>query len=177
VERRSPVVFTFDPLTESDLPMLREWLERPHCAEWWGPAESIEQLREDYIAHTNAPNATRAYIAKIDGEPAGFIQAYVVMGSGGGFWEDETDPGARGIDQFLARESDLGRGLGRIMVRTFVERLFEDRAVTVVQTDPDPRNERAIRCYTHAGFAAVGEVNTPDGRALLMRWRRPHSPT
>lgn len=165
-------MFTFHPLVEADLPMLREWLERPHCAEWWGPADSIDELREDYVAHVDEPNATRAYIAKLDGEPAGFIQVYVVMGSGGGWWESETDPGARGIDQFLARSEDLGRGLGRVMVRSFVERLFEDPAVTVVQTDPDPRNERAVRCYTRAGFEPVGEVSTPDGRALLMRWYR-----
>jgi RimJ/RimL family protein N-acetyltransferase len=50
--------------------------------------------------------------------------------------------------------------------------LFEDPAVTVVQTDPSPDNTRAIRCYAAAGFEAVGEVVTPDGPALLMRCRR-----
>jgi RimJ/RimL family protein N-acetyltransferase len=54
------------------------------------------------------------------------------------------------------------------MVRAFVDRLFEDPSVTHIQTDPDPRNARAIRCYEKAGFRAVKEVDTPDGRALLM---------
>jgi RimJ/RimL family protein N-acetyltransferase len=164
--------FTFEPLREEDLPMLREWLQRPHVARWWGPAESIEELREDYVAQVEEPNATRAYIAKLGGEPVGFIQCYVVMDSGGGWWEDETDPGARGTDQFLADEHRLGQGLGRAMVRAFVERLFDDARVTVVQTDPEPTNERAIRCYTRAGFEPVGVVITPDGPALLMRWHR-----
>jgi RimJ/RimL family protein N-acetyltransferase len=164
--------FTFDPLKEQDLSMLREWLQRPHVARWWGPAESLEELREDYIAGAVGPNATRAYIAKVGGEPIGFIQCYVVMGSGGGWWEGETDPGARGTDQFLANEAQLGRGVGRAMIRAFVERVFEDASVTVVQTDPSPENERAIRCYTRAGFEPVGVVTTPDGPALLMRWHR-----
>lgn len=161
--------FQFTPLAEADLPMLHGWLQRPHVAQWWGPAESVDELREDFLTG----GTTRAFIARLGGEPAGFIQSYVVLGSGDGWWEDETDPGARGIDQFLAHEAQLGRGLGRAMVRAFVAQLFSDPAVSVVQTDPSPRNARAIRCYAAAGFEAVGEVLTPDGPALLMRCRRP----
>ena len=47
-------------------------------------------------------------------------------------------------------------------------KLFADPQVTRIQTDPDPRNARAIRCYEKAGFRAVGEVRTPDGVALLL---------
>lgn len=161
-------MFDFRPLAEADLPLLRAWLERPHVAAWWGPAESVKALREDFLAG----GTTLAFIAHRDGEPIGFMQCYVVMGSGDGWWPDETDPGARGIDQFLADAARLGQGLGRAMVRAFVDRLFEDPAVTVVQTDPSPDNPRAIRCYAAAGFEPVGEVATPDGPALLMRCLR-----
>jgi RimJ/RimL family protein N-acetyltransferase len=59
------------------------------------------------------------------------------------------------------------------MVRAFVDAvLFADPQVTVVQTDPDPGNTRAIRAYLRAGFAVAGPVQTPDGPALLMRRRR-----
>jgi RimJ/RimL family protein N-acetyltransferase len=58
------------------------------------------------------------------------------------------------------------------MVSTFVARLFADPAVTRVQTDPAPENRRAIRCYEKAGFIAAREVDTPDGRALLMYFDR-----
>jgi len=166
---KAAMKFSFKPLAEADLPLLHAWLHRPHVAAWWGPAEPVDELREDFLAG----GSTRAFIAHADGEAVGFMQCYVVMGSGAGWWPDETDPGARGIDQFLADESRLGRGLGRAMVRAFVERLFEDPAVSVVQTDPSPGNTRAIRCYAAAGFEAVGEVTTPDGPALLMRCRRP----
>ncbi len=164
--------FRFDPLTQQHLPMLREWLLRPHVAQWWGDAESIAELHSDYILAAGEPNATRAYIAKLGAEPIGFIQSYVVMGSGGGWWEDETDPGARGIDQFLCEARQLNQGIGRRMIRAFVSRLFGDAGVSVIQTDPDPTNLRAVRCYAAAGFRAVTPVITPDGPALLMRCTR-----
>jgi len=166
---KAAMSFEFKPLAETDLALLQGWLERPHVAQWWGPAESVDELREDFLAG----GTTRAFIAYLNGEAVGFLQCYVVMGSGDGWWEEETDPGARGIDQFLAHGEQLNRGLGRAMVRAFVDHLLEDPAVTVVQTDPSPDNPRAIRCYAAAGFGAVGEVVTPDGPALLMRRRRP----
>ena len=164
--------FHFKPLTEDDLPIVRGWLLRPHVAEWWGPVESMDELREAYVTHADEARATRAYLAHDAGRPIGFIQCYAVMGSGDGWWEDETDSGARGIDQFLAEADDLGKGLGRSMIRSFVAMLFRDPSVSVVQTDPDPDNVRAIRCYRAAGFLPVGVVETPDGPALLLKQAR-----
>jgi RimJ/RimL family protein N-acetyltransferase len=165
--------FRFDALREQDLPLLREWLVRPHVAQWWPDPSTVDELREDYFSPAAAASGLRAYIVRRGGRAIGFLQSYVVLGSGDGWWADETDPGARGTDQFLAEERDLGRGLGSAMLRAFLAHLFADPAVTVVQTDPDPRNERAIRCYRRAGFRDVGIVATPDGPALLMRCPRP----
>jgi RimJ/RimL family protein N-acetyltransferase len=168
---------SFRLITPGDLLMLHGWLGRPHVAEWWSDTPSVAELQQDYVDDPANGGSTRGYIALRDGEPIGFIQSYVVMGSGDGWWEDETDPGARGIDQFLANAEQLGQGLGTAMVRAFVMLLFADPAVTQVQTDPSPRNERAIRCYRRAGFSDVGGVSTPDGPAWLMRTHRPHSAT
>ncbi len=110
----------------------------------------------------------RAYFAYLNDEPIGFIQSYVAAHAGDGWWPEERDLGVIGIDQFLADEPRLNRGIGTAMVRAFVEMLFEDPATTRVQTDPNPGKARAIRCYEKAGFRRVGEVDTPDGTALLM---------
>lgn len=160
--------WTFRPLVAADLPMLHEWLGRPHVAEWWKTPPSYAGVVAEFREHLDPQFTTRGYIALRDGEPAGFIQSYRVMGSGDGWWPAETDPGARGIDQFLADGDSLGRGLGRAMISAFVERLFADPAVTKVQTDPSPDNLRAIRAYRRAGFELESEVTTPDGPALLM---------
>lgn len=161
-------MISFRPLAASDLTVLHEWLHRPHVSEWWGDPGTYVEVERDYLPYTTSDSTTRGYIALLKNEPIGFIQSYVVMGSGEGWWEQETDPGARGIDQFLCNPNQLGQGLGSAMVHAFVDQLFQDPVVTKVQTDPSPENERAIRSYQRAGFVAVGEVITPDGFALLM---------
>lgn len=164
-------LYTFSPLREADLPLLHDWIHRPHVAEWWGggdAGENLEDTKRKYLPRLQEGFSVKAYIALFSGEPIGFIQSYVALGCGDGWWEDETDPGVRGIDQFLCDGSKLGQGLGSRMVAAFVRKLFEDPGVTKVQTDPDPTNVRAIRCYEKAGFRPVEKLATPDGPALLM---------
>ncbi|MCU0635646.1 MAG: GNAT family N-acetyltransferase [Gemmatimonadaceae bacterium] len=165
--------FTFRPITGDDMPLLFEWLTRPHVAEWWDPPATLAETIAEYDPRVTPDPTTRVYIALADGTPVGYIQSYVAMGSGGGWWTDVTDPGVRGIDLFLADAAHLGRGLGTAMVAAFVAQLFEDPAVTRIQIDPHPSNTRAIRCYEKAGFVGVGEIETPDGRAWFMELARP----
>jgi RimJ/RimL family protein N-acetyltransferase len=165
--------FSFRPLQAADLPMLHGWLSRPHWTEWWGKAPTLAEVEAEYGVSINDPGQVQPHVALLDGEPFAYIQSYVAMGSGDGWWEDETDPGVRGIDQSIGDAAHLGKGLGTAMVKAFVARLLADPQVTRIQTDPDPRNARAIRCYEKAGFRAIGEVQTPDGTALLMLCERP----
>lgn len=152
----------------SDLPLLHEWLSRPHVMEWWGDPPSLHELDGEYGPAVRGESLDAHYIAFAEGAPIGYIQSYVAMASGDGWWADVTDPGLRGIDQFLANAHQLGRGFGTTMVRTFIQALLSEPGVTRVQVDPSPANARAIRCYEKAGFYPVAEVDTPDGRALLM---------
>lgn len=164
--------FRFQPLADEHLEMLAEWPTRPHVAEYWGTGDSADELRADYLAPDRDDPATEAFIVSLDDRSIGFIQVYIVAGCSGGWWTDETDPGARGVDQFLAHANDLNKGLGSAMVRAFLTRIFAEPTVTSVQTDPNPENPRAIRAYEKAGFVKDRVVNTPDGQALLMRCTR-----
>jgi len=147
------MIFAFRRATDADRARIDEWLTRPHVTEWgWGGPIDDEEL-------------DLAFVAELDGTPVGLLLSYVVMGE---WWPKETDPGARGVDLFLADPALLGTGAGTTMLRQFVDRLFADPAVTKVQIDPSPKNARAIRSFEKAGFRSVGEVDTPDGRALLM---------
>lgn len=168
---------SFRPMLEADLPLLHEWIQRPHVAEWWGGGVggSLGDTRRKYLPRLEPDSPVKCYIALLGGDPLGFIQSYVAVACGDGWWADETDPGVLGIDQFLADGSKLGRGLGSQLVTAFVRNLFHDPNVTKVQADPDPRNARAIRCYEKAGFRPLGEVTTPDGIALLMAIERRES--
>jgi AacA4 family aminoglycoside N(6')-acetyltransferase len=161
----------FRPLALGDLAMLHDWLNRAHVVEWWGGDDerpTLEQTIAKYAPRVFAEDRVSPFIALLDARPIGYTQSYVAMKSGDGWWEDVTDPGVRGIDQFLCNAHELGQGLGTRMVSAFVDKLFEDARVTRIQTDPMPTNTRAIRCYEKAGFQRTREVDTPDGRALLM---------
>jgi len=167
--REEPV--TLRLMTESDLVMLHEWLNRPHIVEWWGGEEerpSLAEVLEHYRPRVLGEEPVTMYIAMLASEPIGFAQSYTALGCGDGWWEEETDPGVRGIDQSLANPAQLNQGLGTRLVRALVERLFADPAVTKIQTDPAPANLRAIRCYEKAGFVKERIVSTPDGPAVYM---------
>jgi RimJ/RimL family protein N-acetyltransferase len=90
------------------------------------------------------------------------------MGAGEGWWEDEHDPGACGVDRFSGHPHCLDQGLGTAMLRSFLALMFDEPEVTLIQADPPPNNHRAIRCYAKAGFAMVARVVTPHGPALPM---------
>lgn len=174
---------TFRPMTEADLPLMHDWLGRPHVRAWWADAEeTLAEVRAAYLPRLagpevlplDAPAGVTQYLAYEGEAPLGYLQAYRVMAhQAEGWWPDETDPTALGIDQFIGLPDRLGQGLGTRMVRAFLAFLFADPRVTKVQTDPDPANGRAIACYRKAGFQDVGVVATPDGPALLMRADRP----
>lgn len=158
-------------MTEADLEMLHDWLNRPHIVEWWGGEEarpSLEEVRQHYHPSALAAEGVTPYIALVGTEPIGYAQSYIAMGSGDGWWEEENDPGVRGIDQSLANAADLNKGLGTALVRALVSHLFSDPAVTKIQTDPSPDNPRAIRCYEKAGFVQMGTIATPDGPAVYV---------
>jgi AacA4 family aminoglycoside N(6')-acetyltransferase len=158
-------------MTEQDLPMLHDWLNRPHIVEWWGGEEArptLDDVMKHYMPRVLAQESVTPYIAMLHDEPIGYAQSYVALGSGDGWWEEETDPGVRGIDQTLANPTQLNRGLGTKLVRALVDLLLSDPSVTRIQTDPAPRNLRAIRCYEKAGFVQEKVITTPDGPAAFM---------
>ena len=145
--------FEFKPLREQDLPLLLEWLNRPHVSEWWRGEGSLDELRANYLQ-----SDARPFFAYLDGDAVAYIQSYPAK-----------ERGVVGIDQFLAHQHHLSRGLGTLLVRQFVEFLFRDPTVGAIEVDPAPGNGRAIRCYEKAGFRFIARVVGPDGPAHLMR--------
>ena len=77
--------------------------------------------------------------------------------------------------EFTFGSGQHNQGIGSAMVRAFVERVFQDPAVTGVHTDPSPDNQRAIRSYVRAGFVVQHEVTPPDRIAVLMLRDRPRT--
>lgn len=164
----------FRPLAEADLPLLCTWLNRPHLADWKCGDGSLDAVRSAYSPGVEA-GMVRRYLACLGSEPIGYIQWYVAVDRGDGWWSGNTDPSVRGLDQFIADPGRLDQGLGTAMATRFAALLLQDPAVSRLQVDPRPDNLRAIRCYEKAGFRPRGLVNTPDGAALLMVLERPRA--
>jgi aminoglycoside 6'-N-acetyltransferase len=158
----APPAYAFRAMRAADLPMMRNWLEAPHVAEWWGnPAAQFALVRDD-LEH----RAIQQFIVAIGNRPFAYVHCYDPTA-----WPDNgfgaQPEGTRGMDQFIGEPDMIGCGHGSALIRDFIERLVQSGTPRVV-TDPDPANARAVRAYEKAGFAKVRLVDTPDGRALLM---------
>ena len=161
--------FEFHPLTEADLPMLCQWLNRPHLQQWWRKGEiALDTVRQHYLPRIVEPDTAHPYLASINDQAVGYNQYYLATEGTVPWWPNQPGPGVLGIDQFLADGDRLGQGLGTAMVSQFVARLMQDPHVSEIRVDPRPDNLRAIRCYEKVGFRAVGPITTPDGLALMM---------
>ena len=79
-------------MTEHDLAMLYEWLNRSHIVEWWGgeARPTLADVQEQYLPSVLAQESVTPYIAMLNGEPIGYAQSYVALGSGDGWWEEEN---------------------------------------------------------------------------------------
>jgi aminoglycoside 6'-N-acetyltransferase len=147
-------------MSAGDLALVRGWLARPHVAEWWQDADEFEYVSGDLAHHDVAQ-----FIVTVDERPLGYLQCYNIGEWNAGFGPQPS--GTRGIDQFIGEADLIGRGHGSAFIRRFIEELLGNGTPRVV-VDPSPANPRAIRAYEKAGFRRDREVDTPDGRALLM---------
>jgi aminoglycoside 6'-N-acetyltransferase len=155
-------IYRFEPMTADDLPLVRRWLMTAHVSEWWGdPPEQLTLVTEDL----DEP-AMDQYIVVKDNRAFAYLQCYAQTA-----WPENGlglhPAGTRGIDQFIGEVDMVGCGHGSAFIRAFTDHLLAAGIPRVI-TDPDPTNARAVRAYEKAGFHKAHEVDTPDGRALLM---------
>jgi aminoglycoside 6'-N-acetyltransferase len=153
--------YVFRPISSGDLPLIRQWLARPHVSEWWGnPMKQYALVSGDL----DEP-AMDQFIVSVGGRPFGYLQCYDLTEWKTGFGPQPS--GTRGIDLFIGAPDMIERGHGSALIRSFVDDRLQKGAPRIV-TDPDPVNTRAVRAYEKAGFRRDRMVDTPDGPALLM---------
>ena len=153
--------YQFRPMSADDLPLVRDWLARPHVRAWWGDPDEQFGLVSGDMTHP----AMDQYIVSTGEKRFGYLQCYQMTEWNTGFGAQPE--GARGIDQMIGEAGMIGRGHGSAFIRAFIEGLLANGTPRVV-VDPDPQNARAIRAYEKAGFSKDKLVDTPDGAALLM---------
>jgi aminoglycoside 6'-N-acetyltransferase len=154
--------YQFRPMSADDLPLVKDWLARPHVVEWWG--DTYQQF--ELVSGDLEIEAMDQFIVAAGERPFAYLQCYDPQ-----VWPDnglgDHPDGTRGIDQFIGEPDMVDRGHGSAFIKTFIDGLIAEGAPRII-TDPDPANARAIRAYEKAGFQRDREVDTPDGRALLM---------
>jgi aminoglycoside 6'-N-acetyltransferase len=157
--------YAFRRMTESDLPLLEQWLQLPDWRLWWGePEEELASLAADL-----QEPGMRLWIVEHDDTPFAFLQDYRVHAWADHPYRDLLPDGACGIDQSIGIPDMLGRGHGSAFIAQHAERLLADGEPCIV-TDPHPDNVRAIRAYEKAGFTRLCELDEAGdwGPVLLM---------
>ena len=156
----SNITFGYKPVSESDLLLIHEWLDRPHIAEWihgQGLQNTLNGLKK-FIS--GQPTSGTYWIAYLEGEPFAFlISAH----------RNATEPELEsvsvvgnhivGIDIFIGDVNMTGKGLGTKLIKDFLLSNFKDATDFLI--DPEASNSRAIHVYEKVGFRIVGEFIAP----------------
>jgi aminoglycoside 6'-N-acetyltransferase len=62
----------FRPMTADDLPIVQQWLGKPHVAAWWGdPVEQYALVRDD-MSHPDM----KQFIVEHARQPFAYLQCY-----------------------------------------------------------------------------------------------------
>ncbi len=157
-----PDPYALRAFTATDLPMMADWLATPHLREWWGvPAEELALLTEDL----DNPLMDQQ-IGLVDASAFAYLQSYPCQAWGAPQFGDRPD-GSHSVDMCVGPPDMLGRGHGAEILRLYANTLIA-RGATEVLIDPDPDNERAVRCYRRAGFRDMAIRPGEDGTPVLV---------
>ena len=174
---------SFRPLTSDDLPLLADWLGRPHVERWWREAADLKSVRCRYGPLIEGSDPSEAFLWVVDGEPIGYVQRYLLDDNPE--WRAAVAPGlghavGAGIDYLIGVETLIGKGLGRRMITDFVSASWlRYPAIGAVIAAVQQDNVASWRALEGAGFhrAWTGNLESEDpsdaGPSYLYRTRRP----
>ncbi len=159
----------FKEIKSEDFILIRKWFKNPHVKEVW-ENEEFEEPYEEYIFRTS-DETIKQFILYYNSTPIGYFQFYWASKVGNNWWPG-IDPETVGIDFYIGETSFLGRGIGTLIILNALEFLFKDKSINRIIADPSPNNLKIIHLLTKCGFQSKGEINTPDGKAILMELKR-----
>jgi aminoglycoside 6'-N-acetyltransferase len=164
-------VIEFRPITEDDLPLLRNWLGRDHVRRWW--REPIEQELAAASAAIDGREPADQYLIVLDGRPLGMIQTY--LASSDPDWNAivQAGPGVAGVDLLIGEEALIGAGLGPRVLAEFTRRIvFADPDTPACIATVEEANRRSWRAFEKAGFRHVRDLEEEGLPHRLLRLDR-----
>jgi RimJ/RimL family protein N-acetyltransferase len=165
----------FRRLVQDDLPLVFTWLGRPHVSKWYASAPtSFAEVMAKYGPRTEESSAVQAYIVRVDGADAGYIQTYPIELFADYAERLAAGPDAAGVDLFLGDAWRVGHGVGPTVIRRFVEEIvFGRNAAAVALAGPSEANLASIRAFEKAGFSRWKVVDAGGAEPeCVMRMER-----
>jgi len=160
----------YRPLAEADLPLMADWLNRPHLRAFY-QREPISPVAvaAKYGPPIRGEDASQSWLAVLAGAPFGYLQCYRLAD-----WPDwratiGVDQGIS-IDLFIGEPGLIGRGIGRRMLGGFVDEVAfpqypEERLCWIGH---ELANVAARKCSAAAGFVPVREYVEDGNPCVLM---------
>lgn len=156
-------LITFEEFTDNHLIQLHQWLQVSHVREFWDDGDrTLEQVKNHY----SFEEGVKRYFFFIDGNPAGYLQSYVIDRNNEYYDFSLDDKENIGIDFFIGNKSLLGKGFAVNVLAEFVLTYCQDVVRLIV--DPKPSNSKAIHIYEKYGFTKVGELMVENSNHLIM---------
>lgn len=151
---------------DRDLGRLHTWLNSDHVLPYWTQDDPLPVVR-DTISERAADDDQTLYIGYLDHTPMSYWESYWATADRIGEYYD-ADPADQGIHLLIGPREYLGKGYATPLITAMVEFQFQHAETGRIVTEPDVRNERAIRAFEESGFERAGEVELPDKTGLLM---------
>lgn len=153
-------IIAFRPLREEDLPLLCDWLNRPHMRDFYQKTSVLRsEVAQKFGPRIRGEFPTYDHIVSLADKPFGKLQCYRNIDHPGYAKEVNLFEGIS-VDLFIGEPHMLGRGLGRKMLRAYVvEVAFElypkECACFICH---ELTNLRARACSAAAGFHPLRQV-------------------
>ena len=164
------VAVTLEPFLAHHVPLLSDWLLRPHVAPWYPrPADDLARATEP------PPGAAHALIA-VDAVAVGYLRwQHVDRETLDSIGLCEIPDNSVDIDILIGEVGQLARGVGPVVLDLLAQRLLQDATVPVLGLTSSVANARAHRAFAKAGFHIERQYD-PNGLGpchLLLRDLRP----
>lgn len=155
---------------ESDVHLMYAWLTDPDVAQWYDEGEhSVANYRRRFAPE----RTTHKFIIQIDGEAAGYLQAYRLTDEPEYQAQMGVYPDAGAIDLMLGPAHLRGKGWGPVVLVAAQRRIiFGELDCDLAMIAPDPANARAVRAYEKAGYAGDRTVWVEDDEPGNTGWER-----
>ena len=156
---------SFEYIQKEHLPLLHEWLNKPHVALWWGneqPNPSLEQIKDNYSSYIKGykieagiQKPMTRYIIQVWDQCVGYIQYYNAYD----FARDGYDlskirnlpTSLAAIDFYIGEESYLNKGLASVILNKFISEFVSSHYDNCL-VNPDINNKSAICSCENSGF-------------------------